>query len=309
MKKKKRREALAPRVPILIALTLILALPAQSLAWGSEGHQIVARIAGGLLTQPARGQVKSLLSASGENIQSVALWADGIRGSEPGKRPETPHWHFVDTPLGENYSASRDCVETPNGSCVVSALEMFQEVLSKRRKGYFDERFNRYEALKFIIHFTGDIHQPLHCITDTRDDPDGDQGGNKKLVIWFGTSGKKLHGIWDTNILQKNMSEQNNASINTYADFLFNGLTQQEKDLAKPPVSNSPTVVSRQNIERWAIEGHEIAEDAYSDIGTPTQNGNYRLGQNYYNAHREQVDKQLKLAGIRLARILNENLR
>lgn len=292
----------------LIALMLVFNLPAKTFAWGNEGHKIVANIATRLLTPQARNQVEDIL-ASNESLVSVALWADSIRGEEPGKRPETPNWHFVSIPLGKTYRADRDCIETPNGSCVISALVIFQAVLAQKRKGYFDDDFNRYEALKFITHFAGDIHQPLHNITDFRNDEEGDRGGNDKKVVWFGSTGKKLHGVWDTDILKKNMESQTNATINAYADFLFNSLTQTEKNMANPPNSTTPSVVSRATIEVWSRDAHIIAENAYSDIGSPNTSGAYSLAQPYYNSHRAQVDNQLKLAGIRLARILNENLR
>lgn len=290
----------------LICLLLVFNLPAKTFAWGSEGHRIVANIATKLLTTQARNKVNAILSPHNETLVTVALWADDIRGSEPGKRPETPRWHFVSIPLGDDYEDTRDCAETPNGSCVISALVIFQEVLAKKKKGYFREDFNRYEALKFITHFAGDIHQPLHCNTDFRNNPGGDTGGNDKKATWFSTSGKNLHGIWDTDILRRNMQSQ---SITQYANFLFNGMTQQEKNMANPSASSVPTLISRGTIEDWADDAHEIAENAYSDIGNPNSNDIYNLGLPYYNAHRAQVDSQLKIAGIRLARILNENLR
>lgn len=291
----------------LTALLLLSNLPMPAFAWGGEGHDIVAQIALKLLTPQAKAKVNGILG--NETMMSVAIWADTIRGEQAGKRPETPHWHFVDTPLGSGYDKSRDCAETPNGSCVISALVMFQDILSGKKKGYHSEKFNRYEALKFIIHFSGDLHQPLHCITDTRGNPDGDQGGNLKKVTWFGTTGKKLHGIWDTDILRRNMVAQNNANSTAYADFLFNSLTQQERNAANPSTSSSPTVVSRQKIEDWAKATHEIAEGAYGNLGNPDSSGVYLLGAPYYDSHKAEVDKQLKLAGVRLAKILNETLR
>ena len=294
---------------LLLTFSLISILPARAMAWGSDGHGMVARIASRLLTPQARNKVQSILGPHNENIVSVALWADGIRGPEPGKRPETPNWHFADTPLGEDYSESRDCSESPNGSCVISALVMFQDILADKKKGYYDRKFNSYEALKFIIHFSGDIHQPLHNITDKRNDQDGDTGGNAKKVIWFGVADKNLHGVWDTDILRRNMRLRNNADVVAYSNFLFDSLTQQERDMARPSPSGSPTVLSRSAVEDWAKNAHEIAENAYSDIGSPNSQGQYTLSQSYYNAHKAQVDLQIKRAGVRLARILNENLR
>jgi nuclease S1 len=300
----KRKNASKFIASTLIALLLGLNLPSRAFGWGGDGHKIVARMAAKMLTTKARTQVTALL-AQGETLESIALWADGLRGNfnAPGARPETPQWHFVDIPRGENYDESDDCVETPNGSCVVSALVIFQAVLSKKKEGYYNEKFNRYEALKFIVHFVGDIHQPLHCINDN------DIGGNRKKVRWLNLGERNLHGVWDSDILTKNMQTANKPTAALYADFLFQSLTQNEKNMAQPPASNTPTTVSRSNIENWADAAHDIAEQAYDDLPAIGSDDRYTLTITYYNAHDQDVDNQLKLAAIRLARILNENLR
>ncbi len=292
------------RFAVVTSLTIILLLTfcPTSFAWGENGHAIVAQIASKLLTTKANNEIDDLLH-DGESLVSVATWADGLRGTfnDPGVRPETPLWHFVDIPLNKNYDPIRDCSETPNGSCAISALVAFQEVLSKTRRGYYGN--SRYEALKFIVHFVGDIHQPLHCVDDK------DAGGNFKKVVWLDGSDWKLHGIWDDAILSENMKRANFVNEIKYANSLFAGLTQAEKNQATPSSSSTPTVVKRSVIEGWATEAHAIANNAYSDIGQKDSNQRYHLDEPYYTNHKKQVDDQLKMAGVRLARILNENLR
>jgi nuclease S1 len=291
----------------LVALSCLLLLaplirPDRALAWGDKGHLIVARIAAQLLSPAARHQVAELLE-EGETLESVAVWADSLRGSfkTPGVRPETPMWHFVDIPLKEEYDAARDCPETPNGSCVVSAMVIFQDALTEIRKGYYGN--SRYEALKFLVHFVGDAHQPLHCVDDH------DAGGNLKTVVWIDGSISKLHGVWDDGILSENMKRQNVSDPRQYADRLIAQLSPQQKQDANPSASPKPTVVPRATIEGWAKAAHAIAQKAYADIGQPDANGRFHLNAAYYNNHKAEVDDQLKRAGARLARILNENLR
>ena len=285
---------------LLIVAPLIR--PAGVLAWGDQGHLIVARIAAKLLTAGASHQVAELLE-EGESLESVAVWADGLRGSfkNPGVRPETPMWHFVDIPLNGSYDAGRDCAETPNGSCVISALVIFQDALTEIRKGYYGN--SRYEALKFIVHFVGDAHQPLHCVDDH------DAGGNLKTVVSFDGSVSKLNAVWDGGILSESMKLQSIPDPRQYADRLFAQLSEQQKGEATPGASPKPTVVPQGTIEDWAKAAHAIAQKAYADIGTPDANGRFHLSMAYYNNHKAEVDDQLKRAGIRLARILNENLR
>lgn len=287
---------------LMASLIATLITPATALAWGDKGHIIVAHIAYKLLSPNARTEVNELL-AEGESVESVATWADGLRGTynNPGIRPETPLWHFVDIPLNKEYDPLRDCAETPNGSCAISALVIFQDVLAKKRSGYYAN--SRYEALKFLVHFVGDIHQPLHCVDDN------DFGGNLKKVDWFDGSILKLHGVWDDAILSESMRRKNIFSETAYADFLFGTLSSQQKLEANASPSTTPTTVSRQVIEDWAKAAHVIANDAYGDIGPLGANHRYNLTTVYYDNHKGQVDDQLKRAGIRLARILNENLR
>lgn len=302
MKLKNKSKIIAPTI---IMLFLFFSLSSTAFGWGKDGHRIIARLASKLLTQKAQTQVNSLL-AQGETLESVAVWADGLRGNfdNPGARPETPLWHFVDIPRGKTYEASRDCAETPNGSCVISALVIFQEILSKTKKGYYNERFNRYEALKFIVHFTGDIHQPLHCIDDK------DAGGNGKKVWWLdGSTERSLHHVWDDDILSENMKKANKDDEDDYADYLFQSFTPAEKNMALPPPATKPTMVSRAVVGTWARDAHVIAENAYNLLGQPDATNHYTLGSAYYNKTSVSVNAQLKLGAIRLARILNENLR
>jgi hypothetical protein len=288
---------------LTLALTLAFVSPTKTMAWGDKGHIIVAHIAYKLLSNDARTEVNKLLGED-ETLETVATWPDSLRGSfdHPGIRPETPLWHFVDIPLNEEYDPIRDCAEAPNGSCAISALVIFQEVLAEKKSGYYAN--SRYEALKFLVHFAGDIHQPLHCVDDHND-----HGGNLKKVVWIDSTTSNLHSVWDNAILSENMNRQNIISETAYAEFLFSTLSSQQKLEAKAFPSTTPTTVRRQVIEDWAKAAHVIANDAYSDIGPLDTNHRYKLTTVYYDHHKQQVDDQLKRAGVHLARILNENLR
>jgi nuclease S1 len=289
-------------VVLVDVLVLLLAAPGRALAWGDPGHRIVAHLAARLLTESAGHQVSELL-VENESLDTVAVWADTLRGSfnTPGIRPETPRWHFVDIPLQADYDAARDCPETPNGGCVVSAVAMFQGVLASKRPGYYAN--SRAEALKFLVHLVGDLHQPLHCVDDQ------DAGGNLKRVVWLGGEVSKLHAVWDDGILGESMRRAGLADALKYADRLFAELSAPQRQEASPPASTTPTVVDRATLETWARAAHAIARHAYADIGAKDANNRYHLGTAYYTAHKAEVDDQLKRAGIRLARILNENLR
>src|SRR5258708_8054876 len=143
---------------IAAALFLVLGLPAPALAWGSEGHRIVAEIAEQYLEPATAHQVRELLAIeNASTLAQVSTWADEIRP----QRRETAPWHFVDIPVHPPastpaaYDAARDC---PRGDCVVAAIGRFAAVLRDKSAAPRD----RLEALKFLVHFFPAIHHPLH---------------------------------------------------------------------------------------------------------------------------------------------------
>src|SRR5262249_39981878 len=167
------------------AASLIL-LPAAApmvFAWGKEGHQVVALIAEHYMTVDARAKAGELLD--GGTIDAVASWADEYRRDHP----ETGPWHYIDIPLVDfKIDMAREC---PQGDCVVMKIEEFLGVVRNPQA----ERAAKAEALKYVVHFVGDLHQPLH------DEDDGDKGGNSRRVVFDGKP-DNLHWVWDTGLLE-----------------------------------------------------------------------------------------------------------
>jgi nuclease S1 len=123
------------------------------------------------------------------HLYSIAAWADDVRR----ERPDTKGWHYVDIPLGGKYDARRDCA-LPE-SCVVQKINDLAKVLTDKNAS----REQRAEALKFIVHFVGDIHQPLHAVGEAK-------GGNGVHVRFLdddrcGRYECNLHGVWDTSMI------------------------------------------------------------------------------------------------------------
>jgi hypothetical protein len=163
----------------------LLAAPSESFALGSEGHRIVAEIAEQYLTPDTARQVRELLGIeNATSLADVANWADQIRG----QRRETASWHVVDIPIsGPGYDARRAC---PRGDCVVAKIKEFTAEL---QDGSLPAR-ERLEALKFVVHFVADVHQPLHASDNS------DRGGNE-IHVEFLRHQTNLHAVWDTSIL------------------------------------------------------------------------------------------------------------
>jgi len=267
----------------LIALLLIALIPAQLLAWGPKGHAIVADIAASRLTPTAKQNLQSLLGA--DSLASIASWADSVRK----ERDESYDWHFVDIPKdAAGFSEERDCFRpqdkhkdalTDHHNCVVDRIEMFQKILSDEKAS----RADRLEALKWIVHFVGDLHQPLHAIDEAR-------GGNEIKLSVFGSPkcgdyDCNLHWAWDTLLLEHTgLSEDDyGARLNTLI-----AQKQMEDQAAGTPLD-------------WANESHLQARQIMN--AKPAS-----IDDAYFQANIELVNRKLALAGIRLATLLNNTL-
>lgn len=277
------------------AVAALLLLPCTALAWGRDGHRIVATLAAQRLTPAARAQVEELLADNpdGRSLPAVSLWADWVRFE---KLPQTANWHFVDIPLSrDTYDPGRDCRPEPGkGDCIVAALERMRDVLADRRR----PRRDRVEALMFVVHLTADLHQPLHVA-----ERDGDKGGNKVEVTWMGErerrhrglrQGWNLHAVWDDGLLRE----------------AHRSTTQAVVQLNAWLATQNVAALQRGSVVDWTLEAHTVArQQAYRDAdGRSIPSGGARLGRAYCDARLAAVDQQLAKAGVRLARLLNEAL-
>ena len=242
---------------------------------GNDGHKIVAIIAEKHLTDSARSEARRLLGNS--SLESIATFADDVRNS----RPETKQFHFVDIPLTETtYDPARDCQASTNGDCVIAAIERFRTTLADRTRSDAD----RAEALKFIVHLVGDMHQPLHCA-----DRNNDRGGNA-VKLTFLRKKSNLHAVWDSGIIRE--ADLSNVE---FADELEAAIVAREID-----------GIQRGTPITWANEAHKLARtNAYKLV----PKSGAILGVAYYNHNFAVVDSQLTKAGLRLAKVLNDALR
>jgi hypothetical protein len=251
-------------------------------AWGVEGHHIVARIALTRLTPETQRAVTTILGT--EDFVTISTWADEVRTA----RPETYNWHFVDIPYGNaTYDAARDCAPTEKGDCVIAEIERARHVLGDTAQ----PAIQRSEALKYLVHFVGDMHQPLHAIDNH------DRGGNDVHVSGDTPRPTNLHAMWDTGILQRR-----GLTENAYAQFLID-------ELQAHPL---PASENRVNVIRWAEDSHRVgAADVYhypefAVDRSPT--GNINLDDEYVKRAKADIDRQLQLGGVHLAALLNETL-
>jgi len=263
----------------LLILLVLIASPIQAFAWGHEGHRIIAEIAEQFIEPQTARQIRDLLAIDNvATLADVSTWADEIRL----QRPKTAPWHYVNIPIQssagetEGYDAARDC---PHDDCIVAKIEQFELVVADRQAS---ER-QRLEALKYLVHFVGDIHQPLH-VSDNND-----RGGNDVMVIFLGYS-TNLHAVWDTGIIEAALGPDERS----YALNLVQKITPGKLESW-----------SKGNPIAWANEGYEIA--ARIIYGKLPHTGT--LPDSYEAEALPVVNEQLERAGVRLATALNSSLR
>jgi len=286
---------------VVFATTMLLS--GQARAWGPEGHAIVAEIAEARLTPAAKNQLAQLLAGDDSHathLDQIASWADAVRPS----RPESAPWHFVDTPLDQSqYDATRDCA---GDNCVVQAIQKFVGVLRDRNAKPAD----RLEALKFVVHFVGDIHQPLHCETDLSKfpPPEGDRGGNNVHVSFLGHP-TNLHSVWDGRIIEDVLQVE--LGPHFQPDLQATAAEATKLNAAIPANDASAWApdglvdhLDTATVE-WANNSHRAAQDAYRRLPTHRPRG---WEQAYEDAEWPVIEGQLQRAGVRLAKILNEAL-
>lgn len=180
---------------LVIAALLTVSTPG---AWGEHGHRIICGIAWQRLTPAARLMVERIRAADpapGESFAASCLWADEVRRTT---HRETEAYHYINIPPGSSgVDLARDCADTRR-RCAPWAIRHYAlALLDSARSGV-----ERAEALKFLAHFVGDIHQPLHAGRAE------DRGGNTIFVDFFGEreadgDSLNLHWVWDTWILRR----------------------------------------------------------------------------------------------------------
>lgn len=271
----------------------LLAVPQKANAWGVEGHQVVAALAWDYLTPASRHTVNTILASdhdaiTGPDLMSRAVWADVWRRTHP----ETGEWHFVDIEIDHPDLASA-CHGFPASSvpasagpakdCVIDRLDAFEHELADPATSP-DERAL---ALKYVVHFVADMHQPLHAADNH------DKGGNCVRLALGGPRTVNLHSYWDTVAVS-----EVDPNAQHLAEQLLHEITagqKQEWEQGDP--------------KAWVLESFELARaDTYSIDSPPgcqQDAAPMALPPGYDAMARGVVTEQLKKAGVRLALLLN----
>jgi hypothetical protein len=303
----------------LASSILFSASPAN--AWGCKGHETVALIAEKHLSPEAKEFVLTLLkenpvdpqlkrycgSAVNDPMGEASTWADDVRN----ERHNGP-WHYIDIPRGTARGDGNLTLYCGKESCVNEALTAQIEILKNKSA----EPAKRTEALRYIIHFVGDLHQPLHSTTND------DEGGNCVPLKFFRRKPREhnhgftpnLHSVWDSAIIER---DAEGADSHEYADRLEESFSSSIEQWQKAGI----------HIDDWIWESHDYAEkNVYApltpkvgieqptpvhactddnNIGARLFDEHITVSESYQDQAAPIAELRIVQAGIRLALILN----
>jgi len=305
----------------LCLLVLLLGSLVDAGAWGVPGHEAMARVAQGWLSNDVAARVTAILGTN--DLASVSVWADHLRDAQRSRGPlrsdpqahdfnrrfpQNDTWHYINLPLGTTrYEVSSGFASTND---IVQALNRCIAVLEGR-----SIEMKNVEALRWLVHLVGDIHQPLHVGCGFyRFEPEGkvslisepgeaagrphDRGGN--LLRYEGSRG--LHGYWDVNLVEASDVPPDNGPLEAML-----------RSAVRP--RSWRTLGPREGwAAKWAADAVRAARNAYKNIeflgaqfdqtGALT-NINVKLPANYQADQGVRAKAQLAKSAYHLAELLN----
>jgi hypothetical protein len=233
--------------------------------WGETGHRVTGEIAENHLNNKAKRAIRKLLD--GESLAFVSTYADEIRSDD--NLPDYSAWHYVNFPFGQTYEATPKSEKGDIITAINKCILILRNSSSMKEEKVF--------YLKLLVHFIGDLHQPLHVGMAE------DRGGNKFQVQWFG-DGTNLHRVWDSQIIESyNMS---------YSELVANANSLSKEQIA---------AIQQGPVAKWMYESRELCEKVYAD----TKSGE-DLSYKYRYIYMPVIRERLQQGGIRLAGMLNE---
>jgi hypothetical protein len=272
---------------VLTAVFGLAGFSSEARSWGHDGHRIVAAIAFKLLPPEKAAALDKLLKESevGRGFVEAAGYPDDvIRGQDHSFNP----WHYVNWPDDQLKTSAQSCPH----SCIIKAL---RDQINVAKTSQDPEE--KALALSWVIHLVGDLHQPLHVA-----DRDGDEGGNGFGVSYKGknTCGPpsfpraikkvQLHKVWDDCLV---ISLEAGKTWQQTADDIRGNLTTYKGQAA-----------AKGNIQDWAKEAHILAHTrAYANLRDGDD-----LEDEYIDSALPVVKDQLLKAGIRLAKVIDDNM-
>ena len=253
---------------LYIALLLFISFNAD--AWWEKGHRMVCDEAYKLLTVSTKKMIDPLIETHG-SFGTACLWADWIKNDD---RKDTRSWHYINLPDSEQNTYKTSC---PENGCLIAAFHEQMSILNDPSKKFH----LRAEALWFLGHFVGDIHQPMHVGYPE------DRGGNEHKLEFTDGILTNMHSVWDGQIIE-------HMIFLFGEDYLLKNVSKKINKFLK----NSQS----EEIEAWAQESRDIA--MLPSVGY--RNNELKLVTNeYMESHFEIIQDRIALGAIRLSQTLN----
>lgn len=261
-------------------------------AWGNDGHRITGYIADQLLSPKARIKLNQIMQ--GELLSTAATYPDAHKQElDVGFRYRGSRaWHFDDRPpCGSGSPLAQKAQWCPDRNCASDRIPELLKDIADVHSSPMEKKM----GVRFVAHFVGDIHQPMHT-AEYMDD----RGGNMVHVFWQQGTTKRsgnLHSFWDTDMVRMVLRGQSETG------FAASLIKKYEKDI---PGWQSGT------LENWIMEAHQIArEQAYGALGGFSCGNPFHraeIGDDYISKGKDIVERQLVKAGVRIAHYLNRIL-
>lgn len=250
----------------IFSLGIMLSVSASAFAWGQKGHDVTAFIAEKHLTPTAKAACESILD--GKSIVYWANWADNACHTPQYEYQKT--WHYRNIDAGEDYDKFP---RNENGD-VTTAIRNQYMVLADTKSSMDEKQL----ALKLLVHFVGDIHQPMHMGHLS------DRGGNSVKVKYF-NSDRNLHGIWDSSLVES-------AHNWTY--------TEWQDQIDRASKDEEAVIISSTDPDDWGKETFAYATEIYDKTPEGTN-----ISYDYIAEWTPMIEQQLLKGGLRLAHLLN----
>jgi len=271
----------------------LLGVAPCALAWGDLGHETVAYVATDFVTAATKAWAQKILGDTTTSyLANVATWADTYRYTTEGTYSQP--YHFIDAndspPETCNVEYTRDCA---GNACVVGAITNYTSILQSTSSS----AAAKTQALMFVIHFLGDIHQPLH-------DENLDYGGNDIDVTYQGTS-TNLHHIWDTNMPEEYAGGYSLTEARTWATTITTAIKTGTYESQKAAWLTSMSLSAAQtSAMSWASDANAYVCSTVMPDGISSVE-NKELSGAYYTTALPVIKLQFAKAGYRLAAWLN----
>ncbi|GLB53228.1 endonuclease [Neptunitalea chrysea] len=233
--------------------------------WGATGHRATGEVAARYIKRSTAKKIRELLD--GHTIAEVSTFGDDIKSDKRFKKFSA--WHYVNIDEGKSYG---DEPVSPYGD-VIKGIDTCMVVLKSKTASKADKQF----YLKLLIHFVGDVHQPLHVGRSE------DLGGNKIKVTWF-RKDTNLHRVWDSDML--------NHYGMSYSEIAYNFPKLSKKEVKE---------MQKGTVLDWVNDSRVLASEVYKSAKEGDD-----LGYRYVYDHFSEVQEQLEKGGVRLAKLLDE---